>query len=75
MAARSVANKRYDNLTDLSGYYVSEPRQCFLKKSREQSGPINAVGLNLYMQMLNETVEEIKTKQLEDCKNSFLEIR
>jgi len=27
---------------------------------REQSGPINAVGLNLYMQMLNEAIEEMK---------------
>lgn len=27
---------------------------------REQSGPVNSVGLNLYMQMLNESVEELK---------------
>ena len=27
---------------------------------REQSGPVNAVGLNLYMQMLSESVEELK---------------
>ncbi|MDD5589907.1 MAG: helicase-related protein [Candidatus Portnoybacteria bacterium] len=28
---------------------------------REQSGQINAIGLNLYMQMLSEAVEELKT--------------
>lgn len=28
---------------------------------REQSGPVNAVGLNLYMQMISESVEEIKS--------------
>ncbi|MEK7160563.1 MAG: helicase-related protein [Patescibacteria group bacterium] len=28
---------------------------------REQSGPVNSVGLNLYMQMLNESIEEMKS--------------
>jgi hypothetical protein len=37
MAARSVANKRYDNLTDLSGYYVSEPRQQELAKNYKKA--------------------------------------
>jgi len=30
---------------------------------KEQSGSINAVGLNLYMQMLNEAVEELKISE------------
>jgi transcription-repair coupling factor (superfamily II helicase) len=47
-----------------SGYQIAlrdlEIRGAGNILGREQSGPINAVGLNLYMQMLNETIEELK---------------
>ncbi|MBU1102530.1 DEAD/DEAH box helicase [Patescibacteria group bacterium] len=47
-----------------SGYQIAlrdlEIRGAGNILGREQSGPINAVGLNLYMQMLNEAVEEMK---------------
>lgn len=48
-----------------SGYQIAlrdlEIRGAGNILGREQSGPINAIGLNLYMQMLNETIEELKT--------------
>jgi len=47
-----------------SGYQVAlrdlEIRGAGNVLGREQSGPVNSIGLNLYMQMLNESVEEIK---------------
>jgi transcription-repair coupling factor (superfamily II helicase) len=47
-----------------SGYQIAlrdlEIRGAGNILGREQSGPVNAVGLNLYMQMLNEAVEEMK---------------
>jgi len=47
-----------------SGYQIAlrdlEIRGAGNILGREQSGPINAVGLNLYMQMLNEAMEEMK---------------
>jgi transcription-repair coupling factor (superfamily II helicase) len=47
-----------------SGYQIAlrdlEIRGAGNILGREQSGPINSVGLNLYMQMLNEAVEELK---------------
>ncbi len=51
-----------------SGYQIAlrdlEIRGAGNILGREQSGPINAVGLNLYMQMFNEAVEEIKSFNL-----------
>ncbi|MDD2753371.1 MAG: helicase-related protein [Candidatus Portnoybacteria bacterium] len=47
-----------------SGYQVAlrdlEIRGAGNVLGREQSGPVNSIGLNLYMQMLSESVEEIK---------------
>lgn len=47
-----------------SGYQIAlrdlEIRGAGNILGKEQSGPINAVGLNLYMQMLSETIEELK---------------
>jgi len=47
-----------------SGYQIAlrdlEIRGAGNVLGREQSGPVNAVGLNLYMQMLSESVEELK---------------
>ena len=47
-----------------SGYQVAlrdlEIRGAGNVLGREQSGPVNSVGLNLYMQMLSESVEELK---------------
>lgn len=47
-----------------SGYQIAlrdlEIRGAGNILGKEQSGPINSIGLNLYMQMLNETVEELK---------------
>ena len=47
-----------------SGYQIAlrdlEVRGAGNVLGREQSGPVNAVGLNLYMQMLSESVEELK---------------
>lgn len=47
-----------------SGYQVAlrdlEIRGAGNVLGREQSGPVNSIGLNLYMQMLNESVEELK---------------
>lgn len=47
-----------------SGYQIAlrdlEIRGAGNILGREQSGPVNAVGLNLYMQMLSETIEELK---------------
>ena len=47
-----------------SGYQIAlrdlEIRGAGNILGREQSGPINAVGLNLYMQILNESIEELK---------------
>ena len=47
-----------------SGYQVAlrdlEIRGAGNVLGREQSGPVNSVGLNLYMQMLNESIEEMK---------------
>lgn len=48
-----------------SGYQIAlrdlEIRGAGNILGHEQSGPINVVGLNLYMQILNETIEELKT--------------
>ncbi len=50
-----------------SGYQIAlkdlEIRGAGNILGKEQSGPINAVGLNLYLQMLNESVEEIKNQK------------
>ena len=62
------ARQRLDALKEAealgSGYQIAlrdlEIRGAGNILGREQSGPINAVGLNLYMQMLNETIEELK---------------
>ncbi len=62
------ASQRLDALKEAealgSGYQIAlrdlEIRGAGNILGYEQSGPINAVGLNLYMQMLNEAVEEIK---------------
>jgi len=47
-----------------SGYQIAlrdlEIRGAGNVLGREQSGPVNSVGLNLYMQMLNESIEELK---------------
>ena len=49
-----------------SGYQIAlrdlEIRGAGNVLGREQSGPINSVGLNLYMQLLAEAVEELKTE-------------
>jgi transcription-repair coupling factor (superfamily II helicase) len=51
-----------------SGYQIAmrdlEIRGAGNILGREQSGPINSVGLNLYMQMLNEAIEEMKNPNL-----------
>ena len=62
------AQKRLDALKEAealgSGYQIAmkdlEIRGAGNVLGREQSGPINAVGLNLYLQMLSETIEEMK---------------
>ncbi len=63
-----IARERLDALKQAealgSGYQLAlrdlEIRGAGNILGREQSGPINAVGLNLYMQILNETMEELK---------------
>jgi len=64
--ARLSALKEAEDLG--SGYQIAlrdlEIRGAGNILGREQSGPINAVGLNLYMQMLNEAVEETKSGNL-----------
>ncbi len=63
-----IASQRLDALKEAealgSGYQIAlkdlEIRGAGNILGREQSGSINAVGLNLYVQMLNEAVEEIK---------------
>lgn len=49
-----------------SGYQIArrdlEIRGAGNILGREQSGPVNAVGLNLYLQMLSETIEEMRKK-------------
>ena len=63
-----IARERLDALKQAealgSGYQLAlrdlEIRGAGNILGREQSGPINAVGLNLYMQILNEAVEELK---------------
>jgi len=63
-----IAKQRLDALKEAealgSGYQIAlrdlEIRGAGNILGREQSGQINAVGLNLYMQMLNEAVEEMK---------------
>jgi len=62
------AKARLDALQDAealgSGYQIAlrdlEIRGAGNVLGREQSGPVNSVGLNLYMQMLSESVEKIK---------------
>lgn len=63
-----IARQRLDVLKEAealgSGYQIAlrdlEIRGAGNILGREQSGAINAVGLNLYTQMLNEAVEELK---------------
>jgi len=63
-----IAQQRLDALKEAealgSGYQIAlrdlEIRGAGNILGREQSGSINAVGLNLYVQMLNEAVEELK---------------
>ena len=63
-----IAHQRLDALKEAealgSGYQIAlrdlEIRGAGNILGREQSGSINAVGLNLYVQMLNEAVEELK---------------
>jgi transcription-repair coupling factor (superfamily II helicase) len=63
-----IAKQRLDALKEAealgSGYQIAlrdlEIRGAGNILGREQSGSINAVGLNLYVQMLNEAVEELK---------------
>ncbi len=63
-----IAKQRLDALKEAealgSGYQIAlkdlEIRGAGNILGREQSGSINAVGLNLYVQMLNEAVEEMK---------------
>ncbi len=65
-----TAKQRLDALKEAealgSGYQIAlkdlEIRGAGNILGREQSGSINAVGLNLYVQMLNEAMEEMKTK-------------
>jgi transcription-repair coupling factor (superfamily II helicase) len=51
-----------------SGYQVAlrdlEIRGAGNVLGKEQSGPVNSVGLNLYMQMLNESIEKMKNDNL-----------
>jgi transcription-repair coupling factor (superfamily II helicase) len=53
-----------------SGYQIAlrdlEIRGAGNVLGREQSGPVNAVGLNLYLQMLNESVETLKLEELKE---------
>ena len=71
-----AARARLDALKEAealgSGYQIAlkdlEIRGAGNILGREQSGPINAVGLNLYMQMLNEAVEELKNPDLAEKK-------
>ncbi len=53
-----------ENETLGSGYQIAlrdlEIRGAGNVLGREQSGPVNSVGLNLYMQMLNESIEDMK---------------
>lgn len=63
-----IAKQRLDALKEAealgSGYQIAlkdlEIRGAGNILGREQSGSINAVGLNLYVQLLNEAVEELK---------------
>ena len=63
-----IAKQRLDALKEAealgSGYQIAlrdlEIRGAGNILGREQSGSINAVGLSLYVQMLNEAVEEMK---------------
>jgi len=63
-----IARQRLDALKEAealgSGYQIAlrdlEIRGAGNILGREQSGQINAVGLNLYMQMLNEAIEKTK---------------
>ena len=63
-----IARQRLDALKEAealgSGYQIAlrdlEIRGAGNILGREQSGPINAVGLNLYVQMLNEAIEQLK---------------
>jgi transcription-repair coupling factor (superfamily II helicase) len=69
--AKNLGEKAQERLEALreadtlgSGYQIAlrdlEIRGAGNILGREQSGQINAVGLNLYMQMLSEAIEELK---------------
>jgi len=67
---KSVAKMRLDALKEANylgaGYQIAmkdlELRGSGNILGKEQSGNINKIGLNLYCQMLNETVEQLKGK-------------